>query len=489
MIDDYIPTIGIECHVQLATITKLFSDSPNDSRQAAPNTNVSAIDFALPGMLPRLNKEAVNLAIKAGLALGSQIVPVSRFDRKHYFYPDLPKGYQITQLFQPIIGAGRIEVPLAETSFTVRINHAHLEEDAGKLTHPEETGRDYSLVDLNRAGTPLIEIVSEADMHSAEQAKAYVRELYLLMKFAGVTRGDLFHGNMRFDVNISAAKKTAKTLGTRAEVKNLNSFRAVEKAVEYEFKRQVDILKKGQKVSQETRGWDDGKQKTFSQRSKAEAQDYRYMPEPDVPPIVLDRTTIEALKKDLPPLPPQLRGQCARLGIDGASADILLMQYALHGGQYISAPLAVGEIIDSQAAQFVAHFLVNRFIKRRNQDATTAMPSPKHFMAVYELFKNNQLSSNSADELLFQVASQKEDCDVPAFAAQAGLLQQNDEAALQALVDEVLANSSAQKSIEDIKAGNDKAIGFLVGQVMKLSRGKANPSLAQKLIRAKIDEL
>jgi aspartyl-tRNA(Asn)/glutamyl-tRNA(Gln) amidotransferase subunit B len=227
ILNKYDVTIGIECHVQLATATKLFSGADNDAREKSPNSVVSPIDFGLPGMLPILNREAVNLAIKAGKALNAPIARVSRFDRKHYFYPDLPKGYQTTQMYNPIILAGYIDAPLEDgTSVRVRIHHAHMEEDAGKLTHYN----DYSLVDLNRAGTPLIEVVSEPDIHSPAEAKAYASELHHLMTYAGVTRGDLYHGNMRFDVNVSVALKGATELGTRAEVKNLNSFRSVEKA-------------------------------------------------------------------------------------------------------------------------------------------------------------------------------------------------------------------------------------------------------------------
>ena len=297
---EYEMTIGIECHVQLATKTKLFSPADNDARDAEPNSKTRPIDFGLPGMLPILNWEAVRLAIKAGKALNAQIAPISRFDRKHYFYPDLPKGYQTTQMYQPIILAGHVDAPLEDGSVVhVRVHHAHMEEDAGKLTHYS----DYSLVDLNRAGTPLIEIVSEPDMHSAAEAKAYATELYRLMTFAGVTHGDLYHGNMRFDVNISVAPKGSTELGKRAEVKNLNSFRSVEKAALYEFERQVALLEKGEKVVQETRGWDDATGKTSSQRSKEDAQDYRYMPDPDIPPIVLSQQEIETMQKAVPNLP------------------------------------------------------------------------------------------------------------------------------------------------------------------------------------------
>jgi aspartyl-tRNA(Asn)/glutamyl-tRNA(Gln) amidotransferase subunit B len=277
-LEKYIVTVGIECHVQLATKTKLFSGADNDALDCEPNSVVSPIDFALPGMLPVLNRQAVVLAVKAAKVLNAPVARISRFDRKHYFYPDLPKGYQISQMYQPLILAGHVDVPLNDGLTTqVRINHAHMEEDAGKLTH----ANGYSLVDLNRAGTPLIEIVSEPDIHSAAEAKAYAIELYRLMTYAGITHGNLYAGNMRFDVNISVAPLGETELGKRTEVKNLNSFKSVEKAVDYEFRRQIELLDKNQPVVQETRGWDDAKQKTTVQRSKEDAQDYRYMPDAD----------------------------------------------------------------------------------------------------------------------------------------------------------------------------------------------------------------
>ena len=280
----YESVIGIECHVQLKTKTKLFAAVNNDAREAPPNTLVSHIDFGLPGALPVLNGKAVELATRAAFALGTKPEKFSKFDRKHYFYPDLPKGYQISQYDQPIIGKGAITIEVDGEEKTVGITRAHLEEDAGKSTHP--AGQDYSLVDLNRAGTPLLEIVSEPDLHTAAEAKAYARELYLRMRYADVSDANLYYGNMRFDVNVSVSK--TDQLGTRSETKNLNSFRAVEKAVEYEATRQIELLEKGERIVQETRGWDDAKQKTISQRSKENADDYRYMPDPDLPPIVLD---------------------------------------------------------------------------------------------------------------------------------------------------------------------------------------------------------
>ncbi|WP_232735958.1 Asp-tRNA(Asn)/Glu-tRNA(Gln) amidotransferase subunit GatB [Candidatus Minimicrobia vallesae] len=366
--DDYEMTIGIECHVQLATKTKLFSPADNDARDAEPNTKTHQIDFGLPGMLPVLNKHAVELAVRAGKALNSPIAHVSRFDRKHYFYPDLPKGYQTSQMYNPIILAGYVDAPLEDGSLKrVRIDHAHMEEDAGKLTHHD----GYSLVDLNRAGTPLIEIVSEPDMHSAEEAKAYVSELHKLMVYAGVTYGNLYHGNMRFDVNISVAKKGATELGKRAEIKNLNSFRSVERAAEYEFKRQVDILERGEEVVQETRGWNDDKQITISQRSKEDAQDYRYMPDPDIPPVVLTDEVIAGIQSKVPMLPGEYREKWSALNLDKSVINSLLSNQ-----DYAQITLEVQEKSGEASAKRVAHWFASALTASdndTNDDSTQTM--------------------------------------------------------------------------------------------------------------------
>jgi len=477
-LNKYEMTIGIECHVQLKTTTKLFSGADNDARDKAPNTTVSPICFGLPGTLPVLNREAVNLAIRAGVALNAEIAKVSSFDRKHYFYPDLPKGYQITQLERPTVGTGSIEVPLGDKTFTVRITRAHIEEDAGKLTHPGNA--DYSLVDLNRAGTPLIEIVSEADMHSPEQAKAYVQELYLLMKSAGVTLGDLYHGNMRFDVNISIAPKGSTTLGTRAEVKNLNSFRSVERAAQYEFERQAELVEKGEKIAQETRGWNDAKQKTFSQRSKEEAMDYRYFPDADLPPIELTDERIAKIRAEVEPLlPATLRTKLAAAGVRQEDAETLLLNDALTGLGYVQTVLGVG----ADATKFTVNFLVNRLVS--GGDTVTGLPTVQQFKDVSALFKDGTLSSNNADQLLLEL--RKNDTAIARdVAEQNGWIQENDTAAIEAIVDEVLADPASAKAVADIKAGNDRAAGFLVGQVMKKSAGKANPALVSQIIKKRL---
>lgn len=480
MLKKYDMTIGIECHVQLATDTKLFSGADNDARDKSPNSVVSPIDYGLPGMLPVLNRKAVDLAIKAGKALNAKIANVSRFDRKHYFYPDLPKGYQTTQMYHPIILAGFIDAPLEDGSTTrVRIHHAHMEEDAGKLTHYS----DYSLVDLNRAGTPLIEIVSEPDIHSPQEAKAYAAELHRLMTYAGVTRGDLYHGNMRFDVNISIAPKGASELGKRAEVKNLNSFRSVEKAAEYEFRRQVELVEKGERVVQETRGWDDAKQTTSSQRSKEDAQDYRYMPDADIPPIVLSNEEIAEIQATVPMLPPEYRDKWSTLGLDRSVVDSLLSTR-----EFASVVTYIQEKSGNDTAKRVAHWFASALGGRGDEETglgeVVGDISPEGFIELANMVEANELSSTAAKEIFIELlASDKSPREI---AEAKNLLQVSDESAIAAIVDEVLADPASAQSIADIREGKDKAIGYLVGQIMKKSQGKANPALAQKLIRERL---
>ena len=482
--DDYEMTIGIECHVQLATKTKLFSRADNDARDKQPNTCVSIIDYGLPGMLPILNKQAINLAIKAGKALNAKIANVSRFDRKHYFYPDLPKGYQTTQMYQPIILAGHVDAPLEDGSTVrVHIHHAHLEEDAGKLSH----FGDYSLVDLNRAGTPLIEIVSEPDIHSAAGARAYATELYRLMTYAGVTHGDLYHGNMRFDVNISVAKKGASELGKRAEVKNLNSFRSVERAAEYEFRRQIDLLESGQTVAQETRGWDDDKQITTSQRSKEDAQDYRYMPDADIPPVVLSDEEIASIQSEVPMLPAQYRESWDSLQLDKSVVNSLLANQ-----NYARIATEIQEKSGDAAARRVAHWFASALVAdgSGSDEDTTPVDNTAPYVSIEDLTtlakmtEDSEISSTNAKELFNELLSGAK--DARALAESKNMLQVSDEGAIASIVDEVLADPASAASIADYKAGKEKAIGYLVGQIMKKSQGKANPALAQKLIKERL---
>ncbi|HSX44789.1 MAG TPA: Asp-tRNA(Asn)/Glu-tRNA(Gln) amidotransferase subunit GatB [Candidatus Saccharimonadales bacterium] len=468
----YQPTIGIECHVQLKTKTKLFAAVGNDAREAPPNTLISYICLGMPGALPVLNREAIHLASRAALALNTKPQHFSKFDRKHYFYPDLPKGYQITQYDQPIIVGGKVETFVDGKPKIVRITRAHLEEDAGKSTHP--AGKDYSLVDLNRAGTPLLEIVSEPDMHSAAEAKAYVKELYLLMRYADVSYANLYYGNMRFDVNVSISPNDK--LGTRTETKNLNSFRSVEKAVEYEIKRQTELLEKGEKIVQETRGWDEAKQKTVSQRSKEDAHDYRYMPEPDVPPIVLDDDYLKNIEKDIPTMPNDYRTLFRKAGIDNTTTEILLLSP--------DKSLRIKTIIDSYGvdhAKRIANLAVNSFDKliQGRAELTPFKASVKQAIKLSEMLASNQLSSTAGKEIWIRMNLSLKNPDK--IAEELNLIQVSDIDEITEIVKRVIADNP--KAAEDVLNGEMKAIGFLVGQVMQQSQGKANPQLAQELIR------
>lgn len=485
ILNKYDITVGVECHVQLATDTKLFSGADNDERDKSPNSAVSPIDYGLPGMLPVLNRGAIDLAIKAGKALNCEISRVSRFDRKHYFYPDLPKGYQITQMYQPIIGSGVVTVPREDgSSFGVRINHAHLEEDAGKLTHVSS----YSLVDLNRAGTPLIEIVSEPDIHSAVEAKAYVTELYHLMTYAGVTRGDLYHGNMRFDVNISIALKGADKLGNRAEIKNLNSFRSVERATDYEFRRQVELLERGESIIQETRGWNEASQKTSSQRSKEDAQDYRYMPDADIPPVILSDEEIARIQADVPKLPNEWRAMLQELGLDFSQIETLITAENDYRGKVSLLDLIEKANSDPEKAKFIANWNVNIFIPllREEEFEISEIDYFTLESAIYELLNQNKLSSTNAKLVFRELAASEVLLDAEKYATDKGYIQVSDEDAIMKIVDEVIDDPASEKAVADLKNGNDKVIGFLVGQVMKKSGGKANPSKVQELVRKRV---
>jgi aspartyl-tRNA(Asn)/glutamyl-tRNA(Gln) amidotransferase subunit B len=482
LINGYLPTIGIECHVQLKTKTKLFSSVSNEAREAEPNTLVSHICFGLPGALPYLNEEAVRLASKAAFALGTKPQKFSKFDRKHYFYPDLPKGYQISQFDQPIILGGSVEISLDDGSTKIiKITRAHMEEDAGKSTHP--AGADYSLVDLNRAGTPLLEIVSEPDIHSSAEAKAFAKELWIRMKYAGVSDVDLYHGNMRFDVNVSISKDE-NSLGIRSETKNLNSFKSVERAVDYEIKRQIDLLEKGEKVVQETRGWLDDKQKTISQRSKEDAHDYRYFPDPDIPPILLDESYIDEIEKEIPVMPNEWRIKLHDLGIDHLQTETLLESQAEFDRDFL------GLITDASPdkAKTFANWITNIDVPMlRNAEANKVSNETvsEAYEAVYALVVEDKISSNNAKKLLTEfLSNNKVPENVEKYAESIGYLQVSDNGQIETIVMQVLKDNP--KPADDIKAGEMKAIGFLVGLVMKESKGQANPAMVQKIIRDKL---
>lgn len=514
--EKYVVTIGIECHVQLKTRTKLFSGADNDARFAAPNTLVNHIDFGLPGALPVLNEKAVELAARAAFALGTEPQRFSKFDRKHYFYPDLPMGYQITQYDEPIVLGGYVDVMVDGVEKRIGITRAHLEADAGKSTHP--AGTDYSLVDLNRAGTPLLEIVSEPDMHSSAEAKAYAQELHRLMQYAEVSDANLYYGNMRFDVNVSVS--TSDQLGTRTETKNLNSFRSVERAIEYEVERQIGLLEEGKIITQETRGWDDDKQITISQRSKEDAHDYRYMPDPDIPPVVLSEDYVARIRGEMPLLPKDLRGKMSSLGIDRKTTEDIIAVPATAKTVIKALELSTADdarriafwllrpVEESQEsgdvsleadanastrAQGSAPSVISTEAGIQSKELaasdTVAMTTDaqlkinvQNLIKLSQMVGENKLSSTAAKEVLDDM--QKTGEDPEKIAEQKNLLQVSDEGAILAIVQQVLADNA--KAAEDVRGGEMKAIGFLVGQVMKQSQGKANPALATTLIKKQL---
>ncbi|MCA9332551.1 Asp-tRNA(Asn)/Glu-tRNA(Gln) amidotransferase subunit GatB [Candidatus Saccharibacteria bacterium] len=476
VITEYTPTIGIECHVQLKTRTKLFAGVGNDAREAEPNTLISHICLGMPGALPVLNSEAVHLASRAAFALNTSPQKFSKFDRKHYFYPDLPKGYQISQYDEPIILGGYVEININDRLRKINITRAHLEEDAGKSTHP--AGKDYSLVDLNRAGTPLLEIVSEPELHTAQEAKVYSKELYLLMRYADVSDANLYYGNMRFDVNVSVSK--SKELGTRTETKNLNSFRSVEKAVDYEIKRQVELLEKGQKILQETRGWDDVKQKTFSQRSKEDAHDYRYFPDPDIPPVVLDDKFIARVKNEMPIMPSNLRKEFLPLNLDKSAIDTLID--SINAAQFLHNVISR---TSTENAKRIAVWLaveVQSIVSTGESTWEKVKLDIDSFIRLSEMVSNNELSSTAAKSIVGELIINGG--DPKKIAKDKNLLQLSDASELEEIVNKVIGDNS--NAAQDVKSGEMKAVGFLVGQVMKASGGKANPNLAKELIMKQI---
>ncbi len=475
--DKYHVAIGIECHVQLKTNTKLFSAVGNDARSAAPNSLISHIDLGMPGALPVLNQKAVELAMRIAFAFNTEPQKYSYFERKHYFYPDLPKGYQITQLNFPIIVGGSVVLEGNETRL-VRLNRVQLEEDAGKSSHP--AGKDYSLVDLNRAGTPLLEIVSEPDIRSAAEAKAYARELWLIVRYSDVSDGDLYHGNMRFDVNVSISEDKDQ-LGLRTETKNLNSFRSIEKAVIYEIERQIELKEKGQKVVQETRGWDEAKQRTFSQRSKEEAHDYRYFPEPDIPPIDLSTEDITKAKASLPIMPGTIRKNLAGLGLEQSAIETLLDE--MPAGKLVTGLIEAET--DPEHVRKIAYWFVGDIqakISNGEFNWDDLKLNPDDLVSLAVMVAKGEISSTAAKTVLIQMFKNGQSPNE--IAKEQNLLQLSDETELKTIVEKVIDDNP--KAIADFSNGEAKALGFLVGQVMKESGGQANPSLVQNLIKQQL---
>ena len=476
-VDGYYPTIGIECHVQFKTTTKLFAAVGNDAREAAPNTLISHICLGMPGALPVLNEKAIEYGIRAAFALNTEPQPFSKFDRKHYFYPDLPLGYQITQFDQPIIVGGVVNTVVDGHMMSFDLTRAHIEADAGKSTHP--AGADYSLVDLNRAGTPLLEIVSEPVMHTSAEAKAYAHELYILMKYADVSEANLYYGNMRFDVNVSVSKDP-DSMGTRTETKNLNSFKSVEKSVDYEIRRQIEQLESGEEIIQETRGWNDDTQSTFSQRTKEDAHDYRYFPDPDIPPVVLNTATVDTIRQSMPVMPGELRVRFHAAGMDANQVEAVIDEPQI-------AHL-VDDVLDAhgdKTARTVANWLagpVQKALTDGEFDLAAVLAAQTHLVKLASMVDGGLLSSSAAKDVLMSAITTNEDPEK--IATEKNLLQMSDANELDAIVAKVLAENS--KAADDVRNGEMKAIGFLVGQVMKFSGGKANPGIVQQIIKQQL---
>ena len=487
--DSYKVTIGIECHVQLKTKTKLFSGSINDSTTNTVNHQTNHIDFGLPGALPFVNREAITLAIRAGYALNTEAQVFSKFDRKHYFYPDLPMGYQITQFEFPILKGGYVEIISEGQIKKIEITRAHLEADAGKSTHP--AGANYSLVDLNRAGAPLLEIVSEPQMHTSAEAKEYCFNLYLAMKFAKVSDVNLFYGNMRFDVNVSVSK--TDDLGTRTETKNLNSFRAVEKSIDYEVIRQIEILEKGGQIRQETRGWNDAKQVSFTQRIKENADDYRYMPDPDIPPIIITKDELLSNKKTMPVSAQLWRNKLISLGLELETTNLLLLAEA----DYDSSPLSlIDQAIDeTDKAKTYANWIMNIELPllERSEEAgenliISSQTRQNVFEAAYSLKTTGQINSTKLTELIGELLISKDKIsDILQWAKDSGYLQNSNQDELAVIVKSVIQKNP--KVVNDILLGETKAVGFLVGQIMKETKGQANPQIVNQLISQEINLL
>lgn len=474
----YKTTIGIECHVQLKTTSKLFSASANDARNAEPNTLINHIDVGLPGALPVFNQQALVLASQAAFELHTRPQLFSTFDRKHYFYPDLPMGYQITQYNNPIIIGGYVTIRLDDKLKKIGITRAHLESDAGKSTHPE--GQDYSLVDFNRANTPLLEIVSEPDMTSALEAKLYAKELYLRMRYAGVTEGDLYHGNMRFDVNVSVSK--TDQMGTRTETKNLNSFRSVEKAVEYEVKRQIEIIESGGVIVQETRGWNEAKQKTISQRSKENADDYRYMPDPDLPPLIIDDKYIEQIVDNMPAGLDQIRTNLSELSLRQDHIDTLVeANIDFPDAKLLELILDFSK--QKKNISYLVNWLVNIDIPYIRDNSVSEINRDRLYSQLTTMVDTNKLSSTNAKQIIISAFKDpKISNDVEQYASTNNMLQKSDTSEIELLVSKIIEVNP--KAALDFANGEMKAIGFLIGEAMKMSKGQANPTLVrQELIK------
>lgn len=470
--DKYEVVIGLEVHAQLKTKSKIFAPDSTEFGNEQ-NSQISPITLGMPGVLPVLNKECVNMGIKLGLALNCDIPERCKFDRKQYFYPDLPKGYQISQYDEPICLNGYLDI----NGKRIGITRAHLEEDAGKLVHVGSAGiagSTYSLVDLNRAGTPLLEIVSEPDMRSSEEAKNYMEELRNIVRYIGVCDGNLEEGSMRCDANISIMPKGSKEFGTRAEIKNVNSFRALQRAIEYEIDRQIELVEDGEEVIQETRLWDDNAGETRSMRGKEDAHDYRYFPEPDLMPLSISREWVEEVRKTLPELPSQKRQRYMDLGLSEYDASVIVeqMQSALFFDKVLelggNAKIAVNFMMGEIAA----------YLKENHIEITDTKLTPENLVELIGLIEKGTISNNIGKQILIDMLQTGEKAS--AIVEKKGLSQITDVDAIRKMVEEVVANNPNQ--VEQYKSGKTNILGFFVGQIMKATKGRANPKTVNEIL-------
>lgn len=471
--------IGLEIHTQLATRSKIFSGSAT-AYGADPNTQASAIDLGLPGVLPVLNAEAVRMAVCLGLAIQADIAQCCIFARKNYFYPDLPKGYQISQYEQPIVSNGRLEIEWDEGQRkTIGITRAHLEEDAGKSLHEDFHG--LTGIDLNRAGTPLLEIVSEPDLRSAREAVAYMKQLHQLVRYLGISDGNMQEGSFRCDANVSVRPSGQAAFGTRTEIKNLNSFRFVEQAIDFEVGRQISVLEEGGSIVQETRLFDPERGETRSMRGKEEAHDYRYFPDPDLLPVMLDTAFIESIREQLPELPNVRRQRLISThGLSPTDAAQLAGQRAW--ADYYET---VVQHLDASAAKLIANWMLGELsalLNRQGLDINASPISPEQLAGLLRRVQDGTLSGNLAKEVFAELSHS--DVDADHIIAQRGLQQISDTAAIEAALDAILADHPEQ--VAQYRAGRTKLKGFFVGQAMKTFKGKANPQMINTLLDRKL---
>lgn len=471
--DKYEVVIGLEVHAQLKTKSKIFAPDKNEFGQE-PNSLTSPITLGMPGVLPVLNKECVNMGILTGLALNCEIPSRCKFDRKQYFYPDLPKGYQISQYDEPICVNGHLDI----NGKRIGITRAHLEEDAGKLVHAGANGlagSTYSLVDLNRAGTPLLEIVSEPDMRSSEEAKDYMEELRNIVRYIGVCDGNLEEGSMRCDANISIMPKGSKEFGTRAEIKNVNSFAALQRAIEYEIERQIEIVEEGGQVVQETRLWDDNARETRSMRGKEDAHDYRYFPEPDLMPLEISREWVEKIKSEMPELPSQKRARYQEIGLSEYDASVIVEQMGL--ALFFDKVLELGAN-PKTAVNFIMGEIA-AFLKEDHIEITDTKLTPENLAELIALIEKGTISNNIGKQIIIEML--KDGTKASVIVEKKGLSQISDEGAIKELVQKVV--DAHPNEVEAYKNGKTNLLGFFVGQIMKETKGRANPKTVNQLLR------